>query len=369
MRNLARHIELLLRNNDCVVIPGFGGFIAHSIPAYYVKEEGLYYPPSRSISFNAAITTNDGLLAQSYMKSFQVDYSRATYMIDMATEKLIDTLDEEGCVNLPHIGTIRQDIFQSLLFTPETSGITSPQHFGLGSFLIKELWQLNQTEEVLQNNSVITHTEKTINVHINKAFLRKVMSTAAILLLLLMISLPTGNHKPTDIASLHLNEIINIPLNISTETMAYTGDSKSEAIETLSHINSTELSSLSTKTEEIESLDIEFTQDITSEVTAESTSPQQTVIPATEMVQVTPEVKPIKTYHIIVASLPNHRGASETLEQYINNGYSSALLIERDDRVRISLMQFVDKNEANEYLKELRENVQFENAWLLAVRN
>ena len=95
MKNLARHIELLLRNNDCVILPGFGGFIAHAVPAYYVSEEHLYYPPSRSISFNASLTMNDGLLVQSYMQSYQVDYAKATYMVDMALDKLLDTLDEE----------------------------------------------------------------------------------------------------------------------------------------------------------------------------------------------------------------------------------------------------------------------------------
>ena len=81
------------------------------------------------------------------------------------------------------------------------------------------------------------------------------------------------------------------------------------------------------------------------------------------------EIKPEKTYHIIVASLPNHRGADETLAQYINQGYTEASLVERDDRVRISLVQFINKDEANEYLKTLRQNDKFQNAWLLAVRN
>ena len=81
------------------------------------------------------------------------------------------------------------------------------------------------------------------------------------------------------------------------------------------------------------------------------------------------EMKPTKTYHIIVASLPNHRGADETLTQYRNSGYPTASLVERDDRVRISLMQFTDKNEANEQLKTLRNETRFQNAWLLAVKD
>lgn len=33
MIELAQHIEVLLLENDCVIVPGFGGFIAHYAPA------------------------------------------------------------------------------------------------------------------------------------------------------------------------------------------------------------------------------------------------------------------------------------------------------------------------------------------------
>ena len=36
MIELARHIEILLLENDCVIIPDFGGFIAHYQPARYI---------------------------------------------------------------------------------------------------------------------------------------------------------------------------------------------------------------------------------------------------------------------------------------------------------------------------------------------
>lgn len=55
MIELARHIEILLLENDCVIIPDFGGFIAHYQPARYIKEENLYLPPVRTIGFNPPI--------------------------------------------------------------------------------------------------------------------------------------------------------------------------------------------------------------------------------------------------------------------------------------------------------------------------
>lgn len=342
MKNLARHIELLLRDNDCVILPGFGGFIAHDVPAYYVSEEGLYYPPSRNISFNATITMNDGLLAQSYMKSYQVDYARANYMIDVAVEQLTDILEEEGCATLPHIGILTQDIHRSLQFTPERAGIDSPAHFGLGSFTIKELSLLQQTTEATRKGQT-ERRAKTISIHINKEMLHRVMSTAAIFLLLLMIALPTGTHRPTDVASLRLTELITAPKIVQAEAIPA---STMIAEDTIAEAYDTE-NIVPTATETIE-----------------------TIAPATEVLRpVAVVAQPTKAYHIIVASLPTHRGAEETLVQYINQGYTNASLVERDDRVRISLVQFTDKDEANEYLKTLRQNEKFQNAWLLAVRN
>ena len=368
MKNLARHIELLLRNNDCVILPGFGGFIAHDVPAYYVSEEGLYYPPSRSISFNAAITMNDGLLVQSYMKSYQVDYARATYMVDVAVEQLTDMLDEEGCVTLPRIGTLTQDIHLSLQFTPDAAGIASPGHFGLSSFVIKTLSQLQQPTDLSPKAEATTRKAKTIDIHINREMLHRVMSTAAVFLLLLMIALPTGIHRPTDVASLQLTELITGPqaqpavsiIEPATEPVLVSTETHIESCDTIQHVVTLPLIEESAPT--VES-------------TAMAAAPsREEVTPTTEVVNteasqpsaIAPNSE--KTYHIIVASLPSHRGADEALKQYVGMGYPRASLVERDDRVRISLVQFADKNEANEYLNTLRQQEKFQNAWLLAVR-
>ena len=43
MIELSRHIETLLLENDCVIVPDFGGFVAHYNPATYI-EEGKHFP-------------------------------------------------------------------------------------------------------------------------------------------------------------------------------------------------------------------------------------------------------------------------------------------------------------------------------------
>ena len=378
MKNLARHIDLLLRTNDCVILPGFGGFIAHTVPAYYASEEHLYYPPTRNISFNASITMNDGLLAQSYMKSYQVDYARATYMIDVAIEELRDTLDEEGSVTLPRIGLIKQDIYHTILFIPETAGISSPKHFGLGSFFMQELGQLQaMSEKTEQSQSVITQTEKTFDLHISKHILRQVMSTAAVLLLLLMVSLPIGEKTATDIASLQLIKTINSEAVLETSvaiTQEMTGTVGITPNTTI--IDSTSTIEAPTTTEpaaiEIES-SINYETAVAEAIATESEATEAanvTVAPEAEQhATPTPQNVSTRSYHIIVASLPNHRGADEIVNKYTAQGYTNVSLVERDGRIRISLTQFNNKDEANSYLSTLRTNEAFANAWLLAVSN
>lgn len=42
MIELAQHIEVLLLENDCVIVPGLGGFVAHYTPAMRVAEENVF---------------------------------------------------------------------------------------------------------------------------------------------------------------------------------------------------------------------------------------------------------------------------------------------------------------------------------------
>ena len=55
MIELAQHIEALLLENDCVIVPGLGGFVAHYTPAMRVAEENTFLPPTRIIGFNPGL--------------------------------------------------------------------------------------------------------------------------------------------------------------------------------------------------------------------------------------------------------------------------------------------------------------------------
>ena len=94
MIELAQHIEVLLLENDCVIVPGLGGFVAHYTPAMRVAEENTFLPPTRIIGFNPQLKMNDGLLVQSYMAVYGTDFSDATRIVDKSVKELLSLLHE-----------------------------------------------------------------------------------------------------------------------------------------------------------------------------------------------------------------------------------------------------------------------------------
>lgn len=60
----------------------------------------------------------------------------------------------------------------------------------------------------------------------------------------------------------------------------------------------------------------------------------------------TPPKKKTKSYHIIVASHPREDLAKDDVEQLKNNGFPEAQIIIKDQRYRVSIAHYTDKQEA-----------------------
>lgn len=140
MIELAQHIEALLLENDCVIVPGLGGFVAHYTPAMRVAEENTFLPPTRIIGFNPQLKMNDGLLVQSYMAVYDTDFSDATRIVGKSVKELLALLHENGKVDLPNIGELRYNIHDSYDFIPYDDKLTTPYLYGLGSLKCRN-WQ------------------------------------------------------------------------------------------------------------------------------------------------------------------------------------------------------------------------------------
>ena len=65
MTEIDKHIEQLLHEHDCVIVPDFGGFITSRKPAFYNPFTSVFFPATKKILYNKHLVFNDGLLAGS----------------------------------------------------------------------------------------------------------------------------------------------------------------------------------------------------------------------------------------------------------------------------------------------------------------
>lgn len=138
MNNIERHIAKLLLSNDCVIVPGFGGFMAHHIEAYYDEENRLFYPPQRTLGFNQQLTMNDSLLAQSIVEECDMSYPEAINAIEEKVAEMKQVIESKSRLVFNGLGTISIGENGKYDFTPCKTGILTPTLFALDSFEIKK---------------------------------------------------------------------------------------------------------------------------------------------------------------------------------------------------------------------------------------
>ena len=360
MIELAQHIETLLLENDCVIVPGFGGFVAHYSPATRVKEENIFLPPTRTIGFNPQLKLNDGVLVQSYMSAYDTSFADASRIVEKEVNEFIGLLHEEGKAHLDNIGEIHYNIYGNYEFVPYDYKITTPSLYGLDSFEIHELSALQQKEKVL----IPTYPEKekkTFEISINRAYLRNAAAMIAAIVLFFAFSTPVEN---TDVQKNNYAQLLPSELfeQIEKQSVAVTPIYvKNDAAQQAKKFSA---SSASTKTSSAK----KHTTDKAK--TSKPIAVREVKVVKQETAAPAPAVKSQESanhpFHIIVAGGISLKDAEAIATQLKSKGFADAKALNTDDKVRVSISSFNNRDEATKQLLELRKNETYKNAWLLA---
>lgn len=353
MIELAQHIEALLLENDCVIVPGFGGFVAHYAPATQLKEENLFLPPTRTVGFNSQLKLNDGVLVQSYMAVHDTNFSDATRRIEKEVDALIELLHEEGKADLENIGEIQSNIYGNYEFVPYDHKITTPYLYGLNSFEMPELSTLLRKEEIRIPVHPIKE-KKTYEISINRAFLRNAVAVVAAIAFFFAFSTPIENTyiQKNNYAQLLPAELFE---QIEQQSVAVTPVSMQKAA--VKHSQRGATTSPNKKvavnhpkiSKPIAVKEMKVSKPKTPATTA-TINKKQTDLP----------------FHIIVAGGIGLKDAEIMANQLKAKGFAEAMTLNNDGKVRVSIRSFSNREEATKQLLELRKNENYTNAWLLA---
>ncbi|MBT8307395.1 MAG: SPOR domain-containing protein [Maribacter sp.] len=132
---LEHYISDLMYRYSCVVVPGFGAFLSHPKSAVLNEQTHSFYPPSKSLSFNKQLTSNDGLLVSHMAELENCSYEEMLQKVLKKVEKWKQVLEKGERLTLKHIGELKSNKEGKILFQPtyQVNHLTSS--FGLTSFV------------------------------------------------------------------------------------------------------------------------------------------------------------------------------------------------------------------------------------------
>ena len=389
MIELAQHIEVLLLENDCVIVPGLGGFVAHYTPAMRVAEENVFLPPTRIIGFNPQLKMNDGLLVQSYMAVYDTDFSDATRIVEKEVAHIFTALHEEGKVDLPNIGELRYSIHGIYDFVPYDHKITTPYLYGLDSFEMQELAELKKPYAELKK----PYMEKTIRysvpvvpedkkrrfeIKFNRSYLSNAVAMIAVVALFFFLPTPIENTEVVEgnYAQLLPNELFEMiekeslainPIVVSRKAdtpkasaQKNTGQKAKKKVVPVA-VREVKVGQANAQNAPVVSQPKQQAAEVSSSTSVTTKSEIQKTTAGT----VAPSLVSAQKYHVIIASVGTEKDAEAMAKQLIEKGYPHAKAIVGDGKMRVSIESCGTETEAYQALNRVRQNETYKNAWVL----
>ena len=362
MIELERHIEVLLLNNDCVIIPNFGGFMVHHVEARYDEKDHIFLPPYRTLGFNPQLKMNDSLLAQSYIEAYDISYPEAIKRIVSEVDELNQILDNEGEYELNDIGTLHRNEMGSFDFVPCDAGILTPYLYGLSSFELESLSSIKakRNKEVIEAEKEITNIptgiqalekanifanqsslsnktedeqedqEKSIRISIS--MLRNAAAVAILFVVLMLIPTPLSNKK---------DKLIQSELNTSLLYKIIPNDVITEK----AGINPLEK--------------------IASKPQPESTKE----VKAKEVVEEVNTPKKQETFYtIVLASRITKKNAEAYTKSLKTKGLENAEMIAKGGHVKVICGRYESEKEAYKAMNKLNNNPDFADCWVTKIQ-
>ena len=151
--DITAFIRELLFGHDCVIIPGFGGFIGNYTPAHIDKITSTFYPPVKQISFNRNLNHNDGLLIAKISESQKMNYGEARQNVEEYVSDLKSRLSGGEKVVFDKIGSFINNREGNVQFEPEKESNYLLDSYGLTSFQCVPLDSYDVRKRVLKHIS------------------------------------------------------------------------------------------------------------------------------------------------------------------------------------------------------------------------
>lgn len=323
MLRITTHIERALLENDCVVVPEVGGFVFQTLSAIYREKDHTFVPMRKEIIFNKALQHNDGLLTESYVQMYDVDFRKAQQMLEEDIAELKSALQQHGKVSLGPIGSINRGGEGQYIYRPGKPETFDVEHYGLHTFQFPVLPKISPAIDNAEAKK-----KDIFYIPINRRWVRGIVSSAAAIALFLLISTPVKEVNQSAYKASFIPTEMVLPKTVSVQPEVREEKTEAPVVE------------------------------------AKATP---TTSPTASTVVAAPVSNP-KMFHIVIGSFPAGDQAEDFLQKVDRDTYGQAGIIARGDRHRVYARRYDNREEAEVFLETIREEGKYKDAWLFISR-
>lgn len=351
MTELERHIAKLLLDNDCVIVPGFGGFMAHHIAASYDEKNHIFLPPTRTVGFNPRLTMNDSVLAQDYVSCYDLSYPEALKRIESEVDEFRQMiLGEDGGHELCGIGRLYALENGEYDFIPNDNGITTPATYGFQAF---ELDALPAAESAPESTPAASAAD-----------IRKTEPSPFAAYSPIAEAAPSPAHNEEEEA-----EQPTLSLNIPVKMLRHMAAACIVLFVMLSIPS--RLGDASTGTTSQSAIDAKWLYEI---MPKEMTSGKpESLIASEEAAQAkadgqADESDALPYYTIVLASRVSIKNAQQYVSKLHQQGMTEASVCRHNGFTKVIYRKFASRAEANSALSLLKANSSFADSWITEIK-
>lgn len=176
-----KYIQELLYRYNCVVVPEFGAFLAQMKPAVLHRTTNTFEPPTKVLSFNEQLNSNDGLLVSYMAHAENTTYEEKLREIKEIALGWKKKMRQGTRLELPNIGALWLNKEGRIQFQPTHQVNYLTTSFGLSSLVSPKVTREILKEDIQQLEEkipfIITPEER------RRGAFRPYLKYAAILLL------------------------------------------------------------------------------------------------------------------------------------------------------------------------------------------
>lgn len=331
--DLSDHLIQLLRDHDCAVVPGFGGFVAQYRPARMHPMEHLLKPPSKSVGFNPSLKTTDGLLLNVLIRS-GLSSAIASKTIDNYAQACNDRLRSERFLTIGSLGRLISDSDDTVRFVQDDDINLLRESFGL---------------KPVQLTPVLRKVERKPRIVLEEevAKPRRVGAWVAAASFLLIVAVGTSLYFFNDNVHQQVVGVFNDIFRVNPPEKTIRVEVPIPSDESLA-INWDEVAPLPTPP---------LVSESPAQLEARSSPPEASLANGGKL-----EALPSSGYYVIVGAFSSESNAQRQLER-VSASYPNSTLFKSNGLNQVGVFASDDEARAGEVLKEVRTSFEA-SAWL-----